>query len=64
MPIPRENSIDSTLALLNEGYNFISRRCERLHSDAFETRIHALGLIQPIEVVDVGSQVSGQLSNW
>src|SRR3954452_21560385 len=31
--------------------------------EAFETPIRALGLIQPIEVVDVGTQVSGQLSN-
>ena len=37
--IPRDRSIDSTLALLAEGYTFISARCERLRSDVFETRL-------------------------
>jgi fatty-acid peroxygenase len=37
--IPREKSLDSTLALALEGYNFISKRCERYQTDAFETRI-------------------------
>jgi fatty-acid peroxygenase len=39
MPIPRENTLDSTLSFLNEGYKFISNRCRRLRSDAFETRL-------------------------
>jgi fatty-acid peroxygenase len=39
MPIPRESTLDSTLALLTEGYTFISSRCRQLHSDVFETRI-------------------------
>jgi fatty-acid peroxygenase len=39
MQLPREKSLDSTLALLAEGYTFISTRCERLQSDVFETRI-------------------------
>lgn len=30
---------DSTLALLREGYSFISRRCRHFHSDAFSTRL-------------------------
>ena len=30
---------DSTLALLNEGYAFIPRRCQRYRSDIFETRL-------------------------
>ena len=37
--IPRDKSLDSTLSLLAEGYTFISRRCERLQTDAFETRL-------------------------
>jgi fatty-acid peroxygenase len=37
--IPREKSLDSTLALLADGYMFISKRCERLQSDVFETRL-------------------------
>ncbi|MXQ10849.1 cytochrome P450 [Microvirga makkahensis] len=37
--IPREMSLDSTGAMLREGYTFISTRCERLQSDIFETRI-------------------------
>lgn len=39
MAIPRDKSLDSTLALLREGYAFISRRCARLQTDAFETRL-------------------------
>lgn len=38
-PIPREKTLDSTLALLAEGYRFIPNRCERLKTDVFETRI-------------------------
>ena len=37
--IPREKSIESTLALLKEGYTFIPNRCERLQSDVFESRL-------------------------
>ena len=37
--IPRDAGVDNTLALLSEGYTFISRRCERLRSDIFETRL-------------------------
>jgi fatty-acid peroxygenase len=37
--IPREKSFDSTRALLREGYCFVSRRCARLASDAFQTRL-------------------------
>lgn len=38
MEIPRDPSLDSTLALLSEGYRFISRRCQRYRSDIFQTR--------------------------
>ncbi|WP_299952038.1 cytochrome P450 [uncultured Modestobacter sp.] len=41
--IPSLTSPDSSLALLREGYTFISRRCDRLGSDAFRTRL----LLQP-----------------
>ena len=37
--IPRLPEGDSALAFLREGYNFVSRRCERLGSDAFSTTI-------------------------
>ncbi|GAA3274939.1 cytochrome P450 [Sphingomonas yabuuchiae] len=37
--IPRTGSFDSTLALLREGYDFISNRCARYGSNAFETRL-------------------------
>lgn len=37
--IPRDKSLDSTLALLREGYTFVSRRCRRYRSDLFETRL-------------------------
>ena len=37
--IPRDPLPDATLALLREGYPFISRRCDRFGSDLFETRL-------------------------
>ena len=37
--IPRDRQLDSTLALLSEGYTFISKRCRRYGSDIFETRL-------------------------
>lgn len=37
--IPRDRAPDSTLALLSQGYGFISGRCRRNQSDAFETRL-------------------------
>ena len=37
--IPRDEALDSSLALLREGYAFIPARCRRLASDLFETRI-------------------------
>jgi fatty-acid peroxygenase len=39
MTLPRDGSADSTLALLTQGYDFISRRCRALDTDIFETRI-------------------------
>ncbi|MFC3077291.1 cytochrome P450, partial [Phenylobacterium terrae] len=38
-PLPRERSLDSTAALLREGYLFIGRRCRTLGSDVFRTRL-------------------------
>ncbi|UMA67124.1 cytochrome P450 (plasmid) [Roseivivax marinus] len=37
--LPRESVGDSTLSLLREGYEFVSRRCEKHQSDAFRTRL-------------------------
>ena len=37
--IPRDKSLDSTLALISDPYRFISERCQRYHSDLFETRL-------------------------
>jgi len=37
--IPRESTLDDSLALLQEGYTFISRRCDRLGTDLFSTRL-------------------------
>ena len=37
--IPRDESFDSTLALLSEGYTFIQERRRRYQSDLFETRL-------------------------
>src|SRR5688572_967109 len=38
-PIPRERSLDSTLALLREGYPFIARRAATHGSDIFQARL-------------------------
>lgn len=37
--IPRDPAPDSTLALLADGYTFISKRCRSHGSDVFETRL-------------------------
>jgi fatty-acid peroxygenase len=38
-PFPRDRNLDSTLALLSDGYTFIPKRCQRHRSDVFETRL-------------------------
>ncbi len=37
--IPRDNSLESSAALLREGYTFIRDRCRELDSDVFQTRL-------------------------
>lgn len=37
--IPRDKGLDSTLALLLDGYTFIAKRCQRYQSDIFQTRL-------------------------
>ncbi len=37
--IPRDKMPESTLALFRDGYEFIGKRCERLGSDVFQTRL-------------------------
>jgi len=37
--IPRIAAIDSTLSLAFEGYEFIGKRCDRYHTEIFETRL-------------------------
>jgi fatty-acid peroxygenase len=37
--IPKEKTLDSSLALLMEGFPFILNRCRRYQSDIFETRL-------------------------
>lgn len=37
--IPRDKTLDSTLALLRDGYRFTSKRARRYRSDIFETRL-------------------------
>src|SRR5215216_5669088 len=37
--IPSEAGLDHSLALLRDGYTFISKRCERYRSDLFQTRL-------------------------
>lgn len=38
-PIPRAAEVDSTLSLINEGFNFLPNRRKELGSDIFETRL-------------------------
>jgi fatty-acid peroxygenase len=38
-PIPRDKSLESTLALATDGYRFIDKRCAHYRSDLFETRL-------------------------
>lgn len=37
--LPRDGNLDSTLALLAGGYEFIGERCRRHLPDIFETRL-------------------------
>lgn len=37
--IPRVPGIESSIALLGEGYDFIPNRCRRLHTDVFQVRL-------------------------
>lgn len=37
--IPKENCTDASLALLREGYTFISSRCAQFGTDVFQTRL-------------------------
>ncbi|MEG6551697.1 cytochrome P450, partial [Desulfocurvibacter africanus] len=37
--IPRDKLPESTLALFRDGYEFIGKRCKRLGSDVFQTRL-------------------------
>lgn len=37
--MPRDRSLDSSLALLSDGYTFIQKRCRRLNTDVFQTRL-------------------------
>ncbi|AWM60672.1 cytochrome P450 [Stutzerimonas stutzeri] len=37
--IPRDEHLESSLALLGEGYPFIRDRCRRLHSNVFQARL-------------------------
>lgn len=39
MPLPRDPAFDNALAFLNEGYRFVSNRCNRFCADGFETRL-------------------------
>ncbi|WP_150299183.1 cytochrome P450 [Pseudomonas profundi] len=45
--IPRDDTFDVSLALLKDGYRFISRRCAHHNTDAFRTRI----MLRPVTCV-------------
>ena len=42
--IPRHKTLDSTLALLSDGYTFVPKLCRRYRTDIFETRL----MLQPV----------------
>ncbi|RYD36632.1 MAG: cytochrome P450 [Verrucomicrobiaceae bacterium] len=44
-PIPTDRTLDSTLALMREGFPFIRNRCSRLRSDLFQTRIMGMRVL-------------------
>ncbi len=37
--IPRDKTLDATLSLLSDGYEFIAKRCRKYGSDIFQTRL-------------------------
>src|SRR5690625_315208 len=39
LDIPREKTLDSSLALMAEGYQFISNRCRKYQTNIFQTRL-------------------------
>lgn len=49
-PIPRDTSLDSTLALLREGYTFIPNRRRRYGTDIFATRL----MLRPVVCITGG----------
>jgi fatty-acid peroxygenase len=38
-PIPHDGALDASIAFMRDGYLFIAKRCDRLGSDIFRTRI-------------------------
>lgn len=43
--IPSEKVLDSTFSFLQDGYDFIGKRCEKLQTDIFQTRLMAMPVI-------------------
>lgn len=37
--IPRDKTLDATLSLLSDGYEFIGKRCRKYGTDIFQTRL-------------------------
>jgi fatty-acid peroxygenase len=37
--VPRDKTLDATLSLLSDGYEFIGKRCRKYNSDIFQTRL-------------------------
>src|SRR5438046_2236800 len=37
--MPRDRAFDATLAIVRDGYDFVWKRCRRLQTDAFRTRV-------------------------
>ena len=63
--IPRARAPDSTLGFLRDGYLFVSKRCRRYGSDAFEARLMlrravcALGVYGSLLIGIIGEQAHG-----
>jgi hypothetical protein len=61
--IPRDHALDSTLAMLREGYEFIWNRCRKFQSDLFLTRI--MGRQRSCSTIKASSSVTARcLAGW
>lgn len=58
-PIPHDRRLESSLALLLDGYEFIARRCRRMGSDVFRTRL----MLRDTISAGIGARANGSRSS-